>query len=651
MKDSSPPRKPLSRRDVLKTASLGAMAGAVSTGYAASASQDPPCPEGPNAKGGPAAVRSPIVSQDVLEADVVVVGGGMAGVCAAIAAARNGASVVLVQDRPVLGGNSSSEVRLHVLGAEDNAAGGKTDFRETGILEELRLEEAIRNPQRSTNMWDLLLYEWVRREPNLTCLLNTHCCGARMSGPDRIEAVLASRYGTEDMFTIRGKLFIDCSGDGRLGAEAGAEFRVGREARSEYGESLAPLTADRKVLGSSILFCTRKHDRPMPFVAPNWIRRFPRCEDLPHRGHGSWEWGFWWVEWGGDLDTIKDNERIRDELLAAALGVWDHIKNSGRHPESANWALDWIGSIPGKRENRRFVGDYVLKQQDVQAGETFEDGVAYGGWAIDHHPPAGIYASEPACTQIQVPLYNIPFRSLYSRNIANLMFAGRNISASHVAFGSTRVMATCSVEGQAVGTAAALCARQGSLPRTLARDGMAELQQQLLRDDAYIIGTANRDPNDLARKAKVRASSETAAGPAEMVINGVHRGVFEKSNRWISDPNQPLPQWIELRFDQPRPVGQVDLVFDTRLNHRLSLSLSDRVTKTMRRGPQLECVKDYEIQVLDGESARTVVRVEGNYQRKRVHRFDAATVSGLRLKVNATWGDKSARLFEIRAYA
>ncbi len=594
--------------------------------------------------------ESRVVTTKNLDADVVVVGGGMAGVCAAIAAARNGASVVLIQDRPVLGGNSSSEIRMHIVGADCHGSRNDTDARETGILEELRLECAVRNPQRSASMWDLLLYEWVKRESNIVLLLNTSCIGVKMASENLIDAVIALRNSTEDLFTVRGKVFIDCSGDGRLGAEAGAEFRKGREGRDEFGESLAPPKPDNKTMGSSILFITRKHDRPMPFKPPNWIRKFPRCEDLPYRAHSSWEYGYWWVEWGGELDTIKDNERIRDELLAIALGVWDHIKNSGLHPESENWALEWIGFLPGKRESRRFIGDYILTQHDLQRGEVFEDGVAYGGWPIDLHPPEGIDTKEPPNIAVKVPLYNIPFRCLYSRNIDNLLFAGRNISATHVAFGSTRVMGTCSVMGQAVGTAAALCVRYNCTPRELGKEAIKDLQQLLLKQDAYIIGVSNSDPYDLARMAEVKASSETKGCEAVNVINGIHRGVYERKNRWASDPTQPMPQWLELHFREPKRIREVHLTFDTGLNRELTLSFSDWANRRMIWGPQPETVRDYELQVLYGDSAKTVVKVEGNYQRKRVHQFEPHLATGIRLIVQSTNGDNSAKVFEVRVY-
>ncbi len=648
--------KDVSRRDVL-TAGGTVVAGLLGVGGTQAARGD----AGAGGTGGGADARGQVpavaavgpgslVTHHALEADVVVAGGGMSGVCAALAAARNGASVVLIQDRPVLGGNSSSEVRMHIVGSDGGGMRGQTDTRESGIIEELRLTEAVGNPQRSASMWDLVLHDAIRQEPNITLLLNTHCVGVEMASPQRISAVLASRHSTEDLLTIRGKVFLDCTGDGRVGAEAGADFRMGREGRDEFDEPLAPAQADDKVLGSTLLFLTRKHDQPMPFHPPSWIHKFPTCEDLPHRSHGRWEYGYWWVEWGGELNTIKDNETIRDELLAAALGVWDHIKNSGLHPESENWALDWLGFLPGKRESRRFLGDYVLREQDCKSGERFKDGVALGGWPIDLHPPEGIYSPERPAQQIRIPLYNIPFRCLYSRNVGNLLFAGRNISASHVAFGSTRVMATCSVMGQAAGTAAAMCVERGCLPRELGRDSIGDLQQRLLKDDAYILGVSNADPLDLARKARVRASSEKAEEAAEQVINGIHRRIEAQSNRWVSDPASEGPHWIELHFPEPQRLREVHLVFDSGLHRRLTLSQQDAYSAQMIRAAQPETVRDYELAVLDGQTARSVASVAGNYQRKRVHRFEPLTASGLRLTVKATNGDPCARVFEIRAY-
>lgn len=340
-----------------------------------------------------------LIKTHELSCDVLVAGGGAAGVPCALAAARSGAKVILCQDRAVLGGNASSEVRMHIVGANGTGSFDRgleltTDAREGGIIEEIRLEACVRNPQRSASMLDLILYDMCRVEPNLTLLLNTtvvaaeKCAGAA----NRIDLAIAERPSTEDRFRIRAKVFVDCTGDGRLGVEAGAAFMEGRESRERFGESLAKETVDTSRLGSTILLQARKHERSMPFVAPSWVRRFSRDElklrlyAFPGEETPTHEYGYWWAEWGGMLDTVKDNETIRDELLAITLGIWDHIKNgppsdaSDRDPfEAANWALDWIGFLPGKRESRRFIGQHVLTESDVMQSREFKDAIAYGG--------------------------------------------------------------------------------------------------------------------------------------------------------------------------------------------------------------------------------------------------------------------------------
>ena len=591
---------------------------------------------------------SRISSRRYLECDVLVAGGGMAGVCAAIAAARHGARVVLIQDRPVLGGNSSSEMRMTISGAD--ISGGRPHARETGILEELRLDAAVHNPQRCAQMWDLLLWEYVTRESNITLLLNTTLDGAIMAAPDRIGAVTAIRASTEELFTIAAGIFCDCTGDGRLGAEAGADYVMGREGKADYGERSAPQVGDRLTLGSSILFQARDYGRPMPFRAPQWAHRFTE-EDLAHRPHQPFSYGFWWVEWGGELDTIRDNERIRDELYRVALGVWDHIKNGGEHG-AENWALEWIGMLPGKRESRRFLGDHVLTQQDLEEATPFADRVAYGGWPIDTHPPSGIYARrEPPCDQPRLrQLYSIPLRSLYSRNIANMMMAGRNISATHLAFASARVMATCAVEGQAVGTAAAHCVRRGVTPRELAADHIAELQQALLKDDCYIPDMANADPADLARQARVTASSEAPGHPAASVVDGIARTTEGGSHLWASAPDQSLPQWIELELPAAALLNEIRLTFDTGLDRPLALTYYEHLQARMVWGPQPETVRDYRVELREGGVWRHLLRVEGNYQRQHVHRFAPQPAEAVRIVVEATNGLPWARLFGVRVY-
>ncbi len=596
------------------------------------------------------------LTEHELHADIVVAGGGAAGLPAALAAARHGAKVVLVQDRHVLGGNSSSEVRMHIVGADRH--GKAPHARESGIVEELRLEDAVWNQQRSSHMWDQLLYDAVVREPNITLLLNTSLDGVEMAG-SRITAVTASRPSQEERFRIEASVFVDCTGDGRLGVEAGAEFRMGREARSELNEDLAWVdVADSKTLGSSIMFTARKYDRPMPFKAPAWARTIRDCEELPHRPHGApnLEYGYWWLEWGGQLDTIKDNDTIRHELTRIVLGVWDHIKNSGKHPESEHWALDWVASIPGKRESRRFMGDYLLNQHDLQGGRIFEDEVAYGGWAIDEHPPEGVDNPGRPFIPVTVPLYSIPLRCLYSRNVDNLFMAGRNVSATHVAFASTRVMATCAVMGQAAGTAAVQCLRAEITPRQLAQDAgsVVALKQALLRDDCYLLGTKNEDPLDLARHARVTASGEIECHGPKKVLSGVTRQVDEESHQWAGPMGSDGDGGAWLRLDWPDAVtlSEVRLTFDTGFERPLTLTMSDHHTRQTIRGPQPETVRDYALEALaeDG-SWRQLAAEAGNYQRLRVHRFDVLQTNALRLRVTATNGDEQARVFEVRCYA
>lgn len=581
-----------------------------------------------------------------LKCDLMVAGGGLAGVCAAIAAARHGAKVVLVQDRSRLGGNSSSEVKMHVVGA--NSHKGRPGWREGGIIEELRLDDAANNPQRCWELWDLLLYDKVMSEPNITLMLETSLYSAAMKG-GRIDHVLARSDKSEHIYRISAPLFLDATGDSRLGLEAGAEMRTGREARAEFGETLTPEKADQETLGSSILFTSRLHDRPMPFTPPKWARKVTPAQ-LRFRSVNSWEYGYWWIEWGGDLNTVWDNERIRFELMSILMGVWDYIKNSGAHPSSANWALDWVGMMPGRRGSRRMVGDVIMTQSDLMRG-TWPDAVAIGGWPMDDHPPAGFDRPEvPPNTVIRTPeVFNIPLRALYSKNVPNLFMAGRNISATHAAFTSTRVMATCAVAGQAAGTAAALCVKEGLTPRQFAGDAarVAKLQQVLLKDDQTLRGVKNEDQADLAKQAQVTASAEEAHAKAANIIDG-----------WVRDiPNKEVHQWqgrmgadgawIELHWPKPVTIGEIQLTFDTGFQRELTLTSGDGVNKGIIRAPQPETVKDYRVMA----GGRTLVAVKGNHQRVNRHRFEKATTDRLRIQVDATNGSEMARVFEIRCYS
>ncbi len=583
-----------------------------------------------------------------LDVDVAVVGGGVAGVCAALAAARHGARTALIQDRPVLGGNSSSEIRVHITGAD--CAGQRPGYRESGILEELRLEETVRNPERNACMWDLILWEKARAEPLLTLLLNAHCRAAARDPSGRIMRLTALQVTTETEWRVRARYFIDCTGHGTLGALAGADFRQGREGPQEHREPHAQ-GPDSKTMGASLLWCARDMGRPSPFTPPPWAHKFTRAEDLPQRlSPARIEHGHWWIEYGGELDIIHDTEKIRDELLACLMGVWDWHKNySGAAVE--NWALTWWGFLPGHRESRRLLGPYIFTENDLLENRQFEDAIGHGGWPIDTHPPAGIFSSEPPCDfGQQIGVYQIPLRCLYSRNVPNLFMAGRDASCTHLAMASARVMGTCAVMGQAAGTAAAHCFRDDCLPGELTAAQVKQIQETLLRDDQYIPGLAAADPEDLARQATIVAKSEAPGCPAAAVTNGVTRALGEASNQWRSAPGKVLPQWLELRWERPVAVREVHLTFDTGFERPLCLTHSDSFNSRMIRGPQPETVKDYDLKVAEAGQWRTVLKARGNYQRKRVHRVEAEGVEALRLVVRATQGVPEARVFEVRVY-
>lgn len=444
------------------------------------------------------------------EDDVVVVGGGPAGVAAAIAAARNGARVALINNRPVLGGNSSSEIRVWIVGG--TAHGAQKFARETGIMGELFLENQWRNPEGNPILWDHVPLDFVRAEENITLFLNTDVRDVQADGPEHdrtIRFVTGWQMGSEKLIRFEAPMFIDCTGDGLVGFLAGARYMIGREDRSVHGEPWAPEVADDDTLGSTILFYTKDAGAPVRFVPPG-IAKDIVAAGIPIRRHIDTSMNgcdFWWIEWGGELDAVEDNEAIRDELWGIVFGIWNHIKNSGEF-DAENLTLEWVGTIPGKREYRRFIGDHVLTQQDILDQTDFADVVGFGGWSIDLHPPGGVYSDTAGSKHLYGPgLYGIPFRSLYSINVSNMLMAGRDISASHVAFGTTRVMATCAVTGEAAGTGAALAVRHRVTPRKLLEEHGRELHATLLRQDASILGVSWRDEQDLAFTATVSASS------------------------------------------------------------------------------------------------------------------------------------------------
>jgi hypothetical protein len=568
------------------------------------------------------------------ETDLCVVGGGMAGLAAAIAAARGGARVVLMHERPVLGGNASSEIRVHVCGADRHNR--IPNLRETGILEEIRLQNAWRNPLQNYAILDSVLYELARAEPNLTLLLNCSCNQAEMDGP-RIAAVTGWQMTTQSFQRVHARIFADCSGDAVLAPLSGAAFRMGREARSEFDESLAPEKADRHTMGMTCLFQAREYPSPQPFIPPAWAHTLERCEDLPYGpgGHDFWRMGYWWAELGGEYDIIADAEWLRDECLKITYGIWDHIKNSGRH-DADNWALEWVAVLPGKRESRRYVGAHVLTQNDIESEGRFHDVVAYGGWSMDDHHPAGFHSVKigaPATIFHHAPSpYGIPYRCLYARRIENLMFAGRCASATHMAMSSTRVAATCAVMGQAVGTAAALAVRRGILPRDVLAH-VPELQQRLLADDCYLPWTPLQIPH-LTARARLSASR----GDPEPVRDGWGRPIGDDPHAWTCEPGDT----ITAELAEPARVESVTLTLDSDLAANIQQSMSPHSPAQLRVPASLP--RRFRLEGRAGGRWRAIAAVEEN-RRRHVPLPVDRTLDAVRFTLEETWGAPATRLF------
>ena len=579
--------------------------------------------------------------------DFIVVGGGMSGVCASIAAARKGVKTALIQNRPVLGGMASSEHRMHICGADNHMS--VPNVRETGILEEILLEHKRRNPETSYPIFDAVVWEKVHFQENLDLYLNTHMTEVYTKSKDKdrkITEIEAVQLTTEKKFRFRGTLFMDATGDGSLGAKAGALFHLGRESRDIYGESLAPEEDDTVTMGSSLMFQARDAGHPVPFINPSWAYTYTE-DQLRMREHSEVTSGYWWIELGGTTHPIiEDGEIIRDELLKTIYGVWDHIKNGGDHG-AENLELEWVGALPGKRESRRLIGDYVLTEKDCRKNTAFPDSVAYGGWSMDIHTVGGMLNEEdnPTVWNKVNGIYRIPYRCLYSANVSNLYLGGRAISCSHVAFSSTRVMATCAVTGQAAGTAAALAVKKNLTPREVI-SYITELQQELLRDDCYIPGLKNEDPLDLAKKAEVYSEGGTGA---ERIINGVGRAVGEESNCWKA----PLKDWPELclKWDSCEEISTVQLLFDSNLSREITPSISQRVLMRQSRMSPPELIHEYELEFFkEGVSVRKILRDSVGQRKQVVHLPEKVFCDELRIRPLNTYGSEDAVIFEVRAY-
>ncbi|MDD4450385.1 MAG: FAD-dependent oxidoreductase [Sphaerochaeta sp.] len=424
-----------------------------------------------------------------ITADITIAGGGLAGVCAAIAAARQGRTVSLIQNRPVLGGNSSSEIRVWTRGS---TGGGNLFSEEMGILGELKLANQYKNPEGNPILWDEILLDAVYQEHAISLFLNTLVVDvAHQDG--HIQSLTALEINSERRFQFRSPVYVDATGDGFIAASAGLSYVIGKECNGTYGEEHAPEQFDPTTQGCTILMTFIKRDRPVAFVPPSYAYPIEYIEKLLNNGgrmvsEKSNGCDFWWVEFGGQKDTINEIASITLELKRLTLGIYNYIKNSGKF-DADTLELNWTGSLPGKRESRRFVTEYVLTETDILQNRTFNDVAFHGGWYLDFHPSEGIYSKADFCTQIPVDLYGIPLRCLFSSQSDNLLVCGRILGASHAAFASTRIMDTCALSGQAAGTAASvLVSDQLKTPDLLDKSVYARIQALLVEGDMLLPG-------------------------------------------------------------------------------------------------------------------------------------------------------------------
>ena len=563
--------------------------------------------------------------------DVVVVGSGPGGMGASLAAARNGASVGLVFDRPYAGGNASIECGIGF----DGASLGRKNARESGVVEEIRLTRVYRKSN-----YTAAFGEMARKTPALRMFANERVLRVEKAGA-AIAAVVSRNTLTGRWTRWRAKYFVDSTGDGWVAHFAGARTMYGREAGSEYGEEwIAPKTADKLTMSGKITWHSgRDMKSPVPYVTPVWARVMPKGFDRKVLNASA----PWWLEAPGRFDDLADPEAARDHMIRIDFGYWGWLKNEWAKKDTiVNRQMTPPSGFNGRREGMRVVGDYVLTANDCRGGKVFDDRVSYGGWSLDTHDPLGMDNPHgdgwwhPHCG---VPIYTVPYRSLYSADVPNLFMGSRCQSMTHIALGSMRVQGTQMAAGQAVGTAAALCLKRGVDARTLGREHLAELQQQLLKDDQYIPNLLPADPLERLRAATATATSAAPEGPAAGAVDGVARPVGAEVHGWVSDASCPLPQTLTLSLDRPASVSEVRLTFD-----------SDLTPMRVKVRMPAKLVKAYVLEgCVDGQWVELAAEKE-NFLRHRIHRFPAKTVSALRIVVTATWGDPSARIFEVKAY-
>lgn len=552
-----------------------------------------------------------------LNCDLCVIGGGMAGICAAVSAARSGLKVVLVHDRNVLGGNASSEIRMWIRGA-----GLKfPKFAEGGILEELALDNMYYNPNLNYSVWDGVLYNKVISEKNVTLLLGATCIGAEQK-EGRIVSIRAWQLQSYILYEINAKYFADCSGDCILSEFINVSTMCGREAKNEYNEEYAQETSDALTMGNTCMLQLRKGKEktapPFPFEREIGDKIEKRIDIL----HNDWEKeNFWWLEFGGDDDSLKKAEKHNQTAISMAFSAYRSIKN--KIGDKFAYSLDWVGFLAGKRETRRYRGDYVLTANDILNGTPFQDEIAYGGWSMDVHDPSGLNAQAANVHYVPEKPYSIPYRCIYSADVENLFFAGRNISVTHLALSSTRVMGTCAMLGQAVGTACAVANKYGLTPRE-AGARIEEIQQTLLQNDCLLLHTGRKG----------------------IISNSVERRLTKERPHWLE-----LGEIESLAFEK-RYVTNIRFVFDSDFERKFEKDPMLRLfpmlcyngsRRKLRVPPTL--VKSFQVRWHTAEGWKEKL-VENNFQRL-VKIPVREEIDGVEFCGTQTHGSKKVRFWSV----
>ena len=580
--------------------------------------------------------------------DLVVIGGGIAGICSAVSGARSGLTVALIQDRPVLGGNNSSEVRVHLGGrtmlAPYNALGG--------VVREL-------SPARRGNAGPPERYEdqkklnVVAAEKNISLFLSTHVSEVEKDGKKKIAAVIGRNIRTGKRLRFSGPLFVDCTGDGTVGFLAGADYRMGREGKGETAESLAPAKADKMTMGSSVQWYSRPGDGPSAFPKCPWAVQFTE-ENVQRVTGGEWNW-----ETGMNKHQIDEFEEVRDYGMRVVYGNWAFLKNSPKSKAKyANLKLDWVAHIAGKRESRRLLGDVILTEQDVVGQKAFDDACVTTTWTIDlHYPDPRNTRHFPGrefrsiAKHRRIKPYPVPYRCFYSRNVDNLFMAGRDISVTHVALGTIRVMNTCGMMGEVVGMAAAICKEHSTTPRGVYKDYLDDLKKRMQKGvskmptptpgQAAASGVSANVPKppawiktagtNLARSAKVTVSSCLAPKYKASNIND-GKIAFGMDDRWVSDSN--FPHTVELAWETPQTIGAVRIVTGWKSGARI-----------------IGMLEDFSLQYHDGSDWKDIpgAKAKGNKLADWHAKFKPVETKRLRLTITAALKNL-ARIWEMETY-